>query len=90
MKACNCKKSNCLKKYCECFQQQLNCDPTRCKCKDCKNLPGMPGAAVGVKGAAAAAAAEANGVKLEVRTCQSRVEQAPQLCRDAATYEIKP
>ena len=33
---CNCKKSNCLKNYCECFQFGLKCTFS-CGCIDCKN-----------------------------------------------------
>ena len=33
---CNCKKSNCLKNYCECFQLGLKCT-YNCGCVDCKN-----------------------------------------------------
>ena len=33
---CNCKKSNCLKNYCECYQLGLKCN-NNCKCSDCKN-----------------------------------------------------
>ncbi|KRX01940.1 hypothetical protein PPERSA_07585 [Pseudocohnilembus persalinus] len=35
-KGCNCKKSNCQKKYCECFNQGVQCTK-HCKCEDCKN-----------------------------------------------------
>ena len=34
---CNCKKSKCLKLYCECFSAELFCDG--CNCTDCKNTP---------------------------------------------------
>lgn len=38
---CNCKKSACLKKYCECFQMGVVCGD-RCKCEGCKNREGSP------------------------------------------------
>ena len=34
---CNCKKSRCLKLYCQCFASGRTCDPAVCKCHACMN-----------------------------------------------------
>ena len=34
---CNCSKSNCLKKYCECYKAGLKCSKI-CRCKMCENI----------------------------------------------------
>ncbi|CAM9654198.1 unnamed protein product, partial [Choristocarpus tenellus] len=33
---CGCRKSACLKKYCECFNQGVRCSQN-CHCRSCKN-----------------------------------------------------
>ena len=40
-KTCNCRKSRCLKQYCECYREKEWCS-NRCNCQDCLNLPGEP------------------------------------------------
>uniref|UniRef100_A0A7E4V8U2 CRC domain-containing protein n=1 Tax=Panagrellus redivivus TaxID=6233 RepID=A0A7E4V8U2_PANRE len=35
-KGCHCKKSNCLKNYCECYEAKVACT-SRCKCRCCRN-----------------------------------------------------
>jgi Tesmin/TSO1-like CXC domain, cysteine-rich domain/F-box-like len=37
---CSCKKSSCLKKYCECYRLGNCCTTDRCRCVTCKNLEG--------------------------------------------------
>ena len=41
-KGCNCKKSMCMKKYCECYQGEVGCS-NECRCEGCKNEYGMKG-----------------------------------------------
>lgn len=44
---CKCRRSACLKKYCECFHAQVKCS-TNCRCVGCKNM--APGADKGADG----------------------------------------
>jgi hypothetical protein len=34
---CHCKRSKCLKLYCDCFASRLMCRPGECKCVECRN-----------------------------------------------------
>ncbi|KAG1671809.1 hypothetical protein FOA52_000186 [Chlamydomonas sp. UWO 241] len=35
---CRCRRSFCVKKYCECFNNSVKCSP-QCRCTDCENKP---------------------------------------------------
>mmetsp|Transcript_24213 Transcript_24213/g.35566 ORF Transcript_24213/g.35566 Transcript_24213/m.35566 type:complete len:1025 (-) Transcript_24213:247-3321(-) len=46
---CKCRKSACLKKYCECYHANVKCS-TNCRCVGCQNMPpGGPGGPGGSK-----------------------------------------
>ncbi|KAG9459699.1 hypothetical protein H6P81_004207 [Aristolochia fimbriata] len=70
-RGCNCKKSLCLKKYCECYQAGVGCSEG-CRCEGCKNIFGKKEGCSGITGLEHRKAEEERWVKEVPRKVEVR------------------
>jgi hypothetical protein len=79
IKGCNCKKSNCLKRYCECYLAKIQCS-TLCKCVGCKNCDESTRALIQLANAADLRKQQSNSSSnLSTSGSQSLIKQSSQL-----------
>ncbi|XP_024525711.1 protein tesmin/TSO1-like CXC 2 isoform X1 [Selaginella moellendorffii] len=77
-RGCNCKKSLCLKKYCECFQSEVGCSDA-CKCRGCKNTFGAKQGSPELQ----VSTSEASRQEVELGSGDDGFFRTPRACRAA-------
>lgn len=76
LRGCKCKRTGCLKKYCECFEANIPCSD-RCKCMTCKNFVGGAERALALSQLGAAEAEALVDLKPPTRNRQRRRRSRP-------------